>query len=287
MLKTIAFRQFDKTLPCVILLGGFDGLHLGHRRLVSRAKELGLPVGIMTIDGCKTTGDLFTVTEREYIFAQAGVDFALEMPFERIKNLSPEDFIALLKNGREVKAFVCGTDFRFGFGAKGDFSTIRALGERVIVEDLLFDGEEKIGASLVKEKLANGEVEQANKLLGSCFFLEGEVVADRKIGRTIGFPTANIQYPAGKFEIKQGVYETSAIIDGKEYKGITNYGARPTFSNDKIWTETYFISYMGDLYGQKIKICFKKWIRGNRKFESAEALKNQLTEDVKRVIEND
>ena len=247
MLKTIAFRQFDSSSPCVILLGGFDGLHLGHRRLVSRAKELNLPIGIMTIDGCKSTGNLFTVAERESIFADAGVDFAIEMPFEPIKNLSPEQFIKLLKNGREVKAFVCGKDFRFGLGATGDFSTIRKLGEQVLVEELLFEGEEKIGASLIKQKLANGEVEQANKLLGHCFFVEGEVLADRKIGRTIGFPTANIKYPNNKFAIKQGVYETSAIIHGKEYKGITNYGARPTFFDDAVWTETHFISYTGDL----------------------------------------
>ena len=287
MLKTIAFRQFDTTLPCVILLGGFDGLHLGHRRLVTRAKEFGLPIGIMTIDGCKQAGDLFTVAEREHIFAVAGVDFALEMPFERIRNLSPKQFIELIKTGREVKAFVCGTDFRFGFGAKGDYTTILELGERVCVEELLFDGNEKIGASLVKEKLKLGEVEQANKLLGNTFFVEGEVVADRKVGRTIGFPTANIRYPKGKFEIKQGVYETSAVIDGKAYKGITNYGARPTFSNDEIWTETYFISYVGDLYGKTLQIHFKKWLRGNQKFESVEALKEQLTEDVRKVTEND
>ena len=287
MLKTIAFRQFDKTLPCVILLGGFDGLHLGHRRLVERAKEFGLPIGIMTIDGCKSTGDLFTVAERERIFAEAGVDFALEMPFESIRNLSPAQFIDLLKSGREVKAFVCGTDFRFGFGAKGDFNTIAELGEQVCVEELLFEGEEKIGASLVKEKLKLGDVEGANKLLGTCFFVEGEVVADRKVGRKIGFPTANIRYPKGKFEIKQGVYESYAIIDGKEYKGITNYGARPTFSNEQILTETHFISYMGDLYGKTLRIYLKKWLRGNQKFESAEALKNQLTEDVRRVTEND
>ena len=287
MLKTIAFRQFDKTSPCIILLGGFDGLHLGHRKLVERAKEQGFPIGIMTIVGCKSTGDLFTAFERERIFAQAGVDFALEMPFESIRNLSPKAFISLLKSGREVKAFVCGTDFRFGLGATGDFSTIRALGEQVFVEELLFDGEEKIGASLIKQKLANGEVEQANKLLGECFFLEGEVLEDRKIGRTIGFPTANIKYPKGKFPIKQGVYETSAVIGGKEYKGITNYGARPTFSNDEVWTETHFISYTGDLYGKNLKINFKRWLRDNRRFDSADALKKQLTQDVRRVTEND
>ena len=135
MLKTITLRQFDNSLPCVILLGGFDGLHLGHRQLVARAKTLGVPIGVMTISDCKKAGDLFTVSEREEIFKSAGVDFALEMDFSKIKGLSPKEFIALLKTGRTVKAFVCGTDFKFGAGAKGDFSTIRALGEEVFVEE--------------------------------------------------------------------------------------------------------------------------------------------------------
>lgn len=287
MLKTIVLRQFDNSLPCVILLGGFDGLHLGHRRLVARARTFGLPIGIMTIEDCKSTGNLFTVSEREEIFKSAGVDFVLEMPFLNIKDLSPEEFINLLKKDRTVKAFVCGTDFRFGAGAKGTPETILGLGEKVFVEDLLFENGEKIGASLIKSLLANGKVEQAKKLLGHAFFLEGQVQEDRKIGRTIGFPTANIRYPKGKFPIKSGVYETSAIIDGVSYKGITNYGARPTFLDREIWTETHFISYTGDLYGKKIKIEFERFLREIKKFDSAEELKSQLIKDVRSVTEND
>lgn len=287
MLKTITLRQFDNSLPCVILLGGFDGLHLGHRQLVARAKTLGVPIGVMTIADCKKAGDLFTVSEREEIFKSAGVDFALEMDFSKIKGLSPKEFIALLKTGRTVKAFVCGTDFKFGAGAKGDFSTIRALGEEVFVEKLLYENGEKVGVSLIKTLLANGEAEQVKSLLGHSFFLEGEVEEDRKVGRTIGFPTANIRYPKGKFPIKIGVYETSAVIDGKRYKAITNYGARPTFLDGEIWTETHFISYTGDLYGKKIKVEFERWLRDIKQFSNAEQLKQQLIKDVRRVTEND
>ena len=287
MLKTITLRQFDNSLPCVILLGGFDGLHLGHRQLVARAKTLGVPIGVMTIADCKKAGDLFTVSEREEIFKSAGVDFALEMDFSKIKGLSPKEFIALLKTGRTVKAFVCGTDFKFGAGAKGDFSTIRALGEEVFVEELLYENGEKVGVSLIKTLLANGEAEQVKSLLGHSFFLEGEVEEDRKVGRTIGFPTANIRYPKGKFPIKIGVYETSAVIDGKRYKAITNYGARPTFLDGEIWTETHFISYTGDLYGKKIKVEFERWLRDIKQFSNAEQLKQQLIKDVRRVTEND
>ena len=116
---------------------------------------------------------------------------------------------------------------------------------------------------------------------------EKDLTTDRKVGRKIGFPTTNIRLEFEKERLPDGVYLGGVEFDNKRYKAIVNYGARPTFSNDKIWTETHFISYMGDLYGKKLKIYFKKWLRGNRKFESAEALKNQLTEDVKRVMEND
>ena len=262
-------------------------MHLGHRRLVERAKTFQLPIGIMTIKDCKRAGDLFTVTEREEIFKSEGVDFVLEMDFSKIKGLSPQEFINLLKKDRIVKAFVCGTDFKFGAGAKGEPSTIRALGEDVFVEELLFENGEKVGVSLIKEELAKGNAKQAKKLLGHAFFVEGEVEEDRKIGRTIGFPTANIRYPMGKFPIKIGVYETSAVIDGKRYKGITNYGARPTFLDREVWTETHFIAYTGDLYGKKIKIEFERWLREIEKFGDAKMLKNQLEKDVRRVTEND
>ncbi|MBR2340792.1 MAG: riboflavin biosynthesis protein RibF [Clostridia bacterium] len=287
MLKTIVLRQFDRHLPCVILLGGFDGLHLGHKRLVARAKAFGLPIGIMTIDDCKATGNLFNAVEREEIFAKEGIDFVLEMSFAKIKDLSPEKFIELLKKDRTVKTFVCGTDFRFGAGAKGNASTIRQMGEEVFVEDLLFENGEKVGVSLIKSKLLKGEAEEAKKLLGHPFFVQGEVLEDRKIGRTINFPTANIRYPKEKFPIKTGVYETSAIIDGKRYKGITNYGARPTFLDGEVWTETHFISYTGNLYGKTLKIEFERWLRGIEKFENAEQLKKQLIKDVRSVTEND
>ena len=289
MLKTIPLSKLYNPLDgCVILLGGFDGLHIGHRRLLARAKTLSLPIGIMTIGGGKVLQSLFTFPERERIFSGLGIDFALELPFLEIKNLSPEAFIRLLEKECNVKAFVCGEDFRFGFGAVGDATRLKEIASvPVYVEKLLYDGEEKVGATLIKGYLQKGDVDTAKRLLGDPFFLLGEVVEDRKIGRTIGFPTANVSYPKEKFPLKIGVYETRVIVDGVSYKGITNYGARPTFSNEKILTETYLISYTGSLYGKEIAVEFVSWIRENKKFESVELLKKQLEEDVRRVTEDD
>lgn len=270
-----------------MLLGGFDGLHVGHRRLLSYAKTSGLPVGVMTIVGGKE-GNIFTFAERERIFKAHGVDFVFELPFDEIKDTSPTEFLRLLIEEFHPVLFVCGEDFRFGARALGTPETIKTS-TRVRVEALSLvktDGE-KISSRKIKELLRDGEIEKANALLGEEFFLCGIVEKDRQIGRTIGFPTANIPYAKDKFPLKKGVYETRATVDGKTYKGITNYGARPTFDDDTVVTETYLDGFSGDLYGKETTIKFVRYLRDVTKFESVAALKNQLQEDVRRVREND
>lgn len=289
MLKTVLLTEkFHKEVGSVMLLGGFDGLHAGHKKLLSRALSFSLPVGIMTIVGGKEGDSLFTLAEREEIFREAGIDFVFELPFEEIKGRSPGDFSKLLQENFCVKAFVCGDDFRFGYKAQGTPETLKqATRVRVEVEELLKIDGEKVSSSTVKKLLEKGDVEKADRLLGANFFLLGTVFKDRQIGQTMGFPTANIEYPKGKFPLKKGVYETRTVVDGKTYKGITNYGARPTFADEKTLTETYLDGFAGDLYGKTLKVQFVRFLREIEKFESAEALKTQLSKDIRRVREND
>lgn len=289
MLKTVWLTDNrDLRLGSAMLLGGFDGLHVGHRQLLARAKASGLPVGVMTIVGCKDGQSLFTFAERERIFKEGGADFVFELPFEEIKDLSPTEFLQKLTKEFSPKLFVCGEDFRFGKGAAGMPSMIEnAVQVRVEILPLVEQNGEKISSRTVKALLQEGRVEEANGLLQENYFVCGEVIADRQVGRTIGFPTANVRYPKEKFPIKKGVYETRVNVDGKTYKGITNYGARPTFDNTEILTETYLDGFDGDLYGQVLKVEFVRYLRDIRKFDSAEALKKQLTEDVRRIRTND
>jgi riboflavin kinase/FMN adenylyltransferase len=142
---------------------------------------------------------------------------------------------------------------------------------------------EKVSSRSIKKHLTEGEVAQANVLLGERFFLLGEVIKDRGVGRTIGFPTANILYPQDKFPLKQGVYESRVTVDGISYKGITNYGARPTFDNERVITETYLDGFDGDLYGKTLKVEFVRYLRDITRFDSVETLKRQLTKDIERV----
>lgn len=266
-----------------MLLGGFDGLHLGHRQLLSYAKKGGLSVGVMTIVGGKDEG-LFTFAERERIFAQNGVDFVFELPFSEIKDLSPQQFIELLISSFQPKLLVCGEDFRFGKSASGTPEILKASTHvRVEVLPLVKIEEEKISTRFIKKQIEKGEVAQANTLLGQPFFLLGEVVRDRQIGRKIGFPTANVAYPTAKYPLKKGVYETLTWVDGVAYKGITNYGARPTFDNEQVLTETYLDGFDGDLYGKEICVEFIRYLREIKKFDSVEGLRNQLSYDLSQL----
>ncbi len=281
-------EQSNNENGCVMLLGGFDGLHAGHKTLVRRAKQYGLPIGAMTIVGGKGGESLFTGEERKEMFSSVGVDFIFELPFAEIKDFSPKQFATLLEEKFSPKAFICGDDFRFGKEAAGNAESLKATTKVPveIVELLQKDGE-KISSTTVKKHLSLGDMQMANDLLGENFFLLGEVVKDRGVGKTLGFPTANVLYPSGKFPLKKGVYQTKATIHGKTYKGITNYGARPTFNDENVWTETYFDGFDGDLYGKTIKIEFVRFMREIVKFDSVEALVEQLKKDLAEVRAND
>jgi riboflavin kinase/FMN adenylyltransferase len=145
----------------------------------------------------------------------------------------------------------------------------------------------KISSREIKTLLKEGNIQKANEMLSHAFFMTGIVKKDRQIGRTMNFPTANISYPKEKFPLKRGVYETRVSIDDKTYKGITNYGARPTFDDETVVTETHLDGFSGDLYGKELTIEFIKYLRDIQKFDSVAALKEQLTKDIRRVREND
>lgn len=285
MFKTVALNgeKQSNMRECVILLGGFDGLHVGHRQLLARAKEYALPVGVMTIVGGKV-GSLFTAKERERIFAEAGVDFTFELPFEEIKGLSPEQFIRLIEEQFSPTAFICGEDFRFGYQAAGTPATLKMLSRaRVEVLPLLKTGGEKVSSTTVKNSIAKGDVSAAGELLGEPFFLTASVISGRQVGRELGFPTANMIYPKDKFPLALGVYETRVNVDGIEYKAITNFGAKPTFSDGQVCVESYLDGFSGDLYGRELTVRFLRKIRDVKKFQSVEALKSQLQADLKGI----
>lgn len=272
---------------CALLLGGFDGLHKGHETLLAAAKQTGLKVAAIAITGGKGA-PIYTEAERDYIFAENGISAVYPLKFAAIRDMSAAEFACAVRDEIAPEMCFCGEDFRFGSGGKAngdDFARLSGVPVRVL--PVLKDAAtgEKIGAEHIKALLKNGDVSTADKLLCGGFILTGEVKKDRGIGATIGFPTANIFYPEGKTELKKGVYETRAEVGGVTYKGITNFGSRPTFGNDTVVTETHLIGFRGNLYGKTLTVRFVRYLRDVAAFKNAEELTARLHADVKRVEE--
>lgn len=285
---------------CTLLLGGFDGLHLGHRALLACAKKGGYPVGITTILGGKGKA-LFTRKEREFLFSKAGIDFALEIEFtDQIKNTSAEDFLRGIFEKICVKRLVCGEDFRFGRGAEGTPAFLKELSPcpvevvSCVKSDYMryeFEGARmrKISTSACKKHLERGELSLLNACLGAAddaegtYFIGGTVEHGRQVGRTIGFPTLNLSVCAEKLLPPDGVYGGVCATGKGNFPAIINIGARPTFGVEERKIEAYLDGFSGDLYGTEVRVYPMRYLRPIMKFPSEEALKKQLENDKERI----
>lgn len=267
--------------PCALLLGGFDGLHVGHETLLSRARETGLPVGITAITNLKAGGDLFTLAEREHVFQKEGVLFVVELPFEEIKDISAAQFLADLFANVRAEAVFCGADFRFGKDAAGSAEFLQQNAPcPVEICPIQMRGGKKVSITEVKEFLGKGDLPAVNSLLSGGYFVQGVVEHGRQVGRTYGFPTANVSFPAEKYLLREGVYRGYVETDGKTYSSIVNVGARPTFGVEQKKIEAYLHRFDGDLYGKIIRIYPTDFVRPIVKFASVEELKSQLKKDL-------
>ena len=195
--------------------------------------------------------------------------------------------MGLLEANFSPTVFVCGEDFRFGKGAAGTAHNLSTMTKaKVEVLPLLEVKGEKISSSTVKQLLLAGKLTEMNALLSEPFFLSGSVIAGKRLGRQIGFPTANFLYPKEKLQLPYGVYETQVSVDGKTYSAITNFGDQPTVEGRQVFVETHIIGFSGDLYGRMLTVRFIKKLRDIQKFACVEDLKNQLQADVA-VVQKD
>ncbi len=284
-------------MPVVLVLGGFDGLHRGHRALLAEAKRAGLPVAVTALTGRGKV--LFTLPEREFLFERAGVSVCCELPFtEEFRNTPPEEFLKALFSGFEAKAVLCGADFRFGKGAAGTPALLEALAPcpvfvRGIVKERMEGGRpRKISASACRKHLARGEIARLNAQLCapgddfySCaYFVQGTVEHGREVGRTYGFPTLNLSAPEEKLLPPDGVYGGLAATPKGNFPTIINFGARPTFGVGERKIEAHLIGFQGDLYGATVRLYPTEFLRPIEKFSSPEALRIQLEKDRERLM---
>lgn len=278
-----------------VALGNFDGLHMGHMKVLESALSSsrdGVVPCVLLFD-ChpqkviKGVEPSYIMTPHDRNEMLEGMGFTLvTVSFEEIRNLSPEEFVRNILVGRlNAVTVCCGYNYRFGKDGEGNSSRLFEICEKhgvktVVCDEQTVDGE-TVSSTRIRKLLAEGDVEGAEKLLGRPFSYTFEVVEGNKNGRLLGFPTANQAFPEGFAVPKYGVYASKTAVDGRRYRSITNIGIRPTINDDTLLSETHIIGFDGDLYGRKIKVELSRFIRPERKFKSLEEVFSQVREDIK------
>lgn len=288
--------DFQLSQASAVTLGKFDGIHKGHQKLMRKVlaqKENGLAPVVFTfakMPGTDIYGKgrtILTRKEREQHLEQMGIEILIECPFiPELSSMEPERFVKeVLVEKLHAKYIAVGSDFRFGHQRKGDCMLLKALAERYdyeveVIEKEVF-GEKVISSTYIRQLLDCGEMEMAGKFLGYPYYVSGAVVHGQALGRTIGIPTTNILPDEEKLLPPNGVYLTKTVIGDQKIWGITNIGVKPTVSGEKVkGIETHLLDFCEDLYGRELVVAFHAFERPERKFDSLELLKEQLTKDV-------
>lgn len=280
----------------VLSLGKFDGIHRGHELLLEHLaakKEEGLKSVIFTFDiPPKQSVEhapakvLTTNEEKMHMMERAGVDYLVECPFtEEIRCMEAERFLEKLVHQLHMKCVVVGEDFHFGYNRGGDYHLLlqhaKEYGYEVCVVEKMREDARDISSTYVREELARGNIEKANRLLGYRYFVTSVVAHGNQIGRTIGIPTINQVPPEEKLLPPNGVYVTEVYIDEQKYRGITNVGCKPTIKGkNPIGVETHLLDFRGDVYDRIVTVEFISRVREERKFSSIDALKAQMQNDI-------
>lgn len=275
-----------------ITIGFFDGVHKGHQLILNtlknKANENNFKSLIITfdedvLDAFKMTKSLIPINEKMQIFEKLNIDYVLLLKRkDNFMNLTALEFIDKFLTVLNCKGIICGKDFNFGKDGKGNIDTLKKYSDYKIelVNDFYFE-DNKVSSSYIRDLLANGKVEIANKLLFNPFHIEGEVIYGKQLGRTIGFKTANIHLDEHKFLLKNGVYFGTVDFDEKTYYAMINVGYNPTVEdNNKIKLEVHILDFSKDIYEKKINVCFLNFHREERKFDSVNLLKTQLEKDI-------
>ena len=278
----------------VFALGFFDGVHLGHQALLSEcvrlARELDCQPAAITFDTHPQTltagqapGLLNTGADRIRLLRSFGIGPVYTFYFnQETRNMPWQEFFkVLLEYG--AAGIVCGHDFRFGYRGEGNAEKLTAACREagipsVVVPEQRIDGV-RVSSTHIRQLLENGQMETATRFLGHPHMLTGTVVSGRRLGRTLGVPTANLHLPEGILAPRFGVYACRVTVGDKFYAAVANVGTRPTVSGSHITVEPWILDFEGDLYGREITLEFYRFLRPETKFESLEALRQQIQAD--------
>jgi riboflavin kinase/FMN adenylyltransferase len=294
-----SFDQINIDEKLCLTIGNFDGIHKGHREiiknLIQQTKTSNLKSAILSFTphpkiyfNKQKNFMINSQSKKKEILKDLGLDYLIDLNFnDKFTQLSHNEFEdKILLEKLNSKRILIGKDFQYGNQRKGNIDTLKIFCEKNKIEleeiGLILNdhNSNKISSSAIRENLKSGKFELANKDLERNFSVAGKVIKGDQRGRTIGIPTANLEYPLNTIAIPYGVYAVETLIEGNNYFGIVNFGIRPTFNKDKPIVEAYLFDFDNDIYGKNIEILFHKQIRQEKKFNDIKELLNQINIDI-------
>jgi len=290
--------EFELSGEYAVTIGKFDGIHRGHRELLDIIEGLhktnGLKTAVFTFDKSpaeffsgKTLPALTTIEEKRKIFEFLGIDTLIEFPFNRETAATPPELFIkdILVGQLHAKYIVAGTDASFGDRGTGNVELIKKLsaecGYEYKIVDKLFINDEEVSSTLIRNYVKDGNMEKVTELIGLPYAIRGTCIRGNQIGRTIGFPTVNIEISRDKLMPPFGVYFAEISVEGKHYNGITNVGTKPTITADnRVFAETNILDFNEDVYGKRVNVKLLHFERPERKFADLNKLKEQISSDI-------
>ena len=292
-MKVISFDnnswpKIDENLA--LCLGYFDGVHLGHKKIISTAHEFSKKIAVLTFDKSPAEilkKDYEILTDRDEkirLFEELGVEYYLEIKIDKdFLNEDKEKFINNIINNINSKIVICGSDYSFGKNKEGN---VEFLKEKIKTKIVNFEmvNDEKISSRKIKELIHLGKVNEIYKYTGKDYSIFGKVIKGLGNGKKINFPTVNLEFKSSYVLPKEGVYYGISKIDGKSYKSIASFGTHPTIEKlDKPILEIHLLDFKKDVYGKDIEFQFIRYVRENKKFDTVDELENQIEKDKKSI----
>jgi len=298
-----SINEFQSTKKTILTLGTFDGVHIGHKKILERLTQntengkyeslvlTFFPHPRMVLQEKSEIKLLNTISEKSKLLEKSGIENLVIHPFnESFSRLTAEEFVhSILVNQFHIQKIIIGHDHRFGRNRTANIDNLIAFGAEYGFEVEQISAQEiqdvSVSSTKIRKALQDGNMNLANEYLGYAYFLTGEVVKGKQLGRTIGFPTANIRIEEDyKLIPKNGVYAVKALIAQKEVFGMMNIGFNPTVNGQKQTIEVNLFDFDADIYGQKIEISLLQYLREEQKFGSVDLLKEQLNQDKKNAL---
>ncbi len=286
-----SIELYEKQVNTSIALGTFDGVHLAHATVIKEAVDSEFTPAVFSfsqlpsavING-EQVPSITTRTTKQELIEKLGVKLFFCPSFLDFKDMSAEDFVIMLKEKLGAKKLSCGFNFTFGAKRTGNPQVLKQLCKQYDIElkvvPPVLVSDAPVSSTRIRAFIQNGELDKARELLGHDFYYTLDVVKGNHIGTTLEIPTINQVFPTNFILPKFGVYASKVIIDGVEYKSITNVGVKPTIGDEEVCSETNIFDYKGDLYDKKVTVVLKFFIRPERKFENLDELTRAIHNDI-------